>query len=173
MGNKQETNLHSLWDSGLIHKRISNDFQSNINKYYEYLHGLMNNQSGQFDADEFKTWIDESIKIVCEDVYLDENNGTMNASAVFHLGDAYYERNIPTVERRIILAGRRLGYLLNTLASKRPKKASPSEKLCPGTIGLIAVLSIEFVVIVAFIVIRVVIRRREPQTVSHASPFSK
>ncbi|CAF3413514.1 unnamed protein product [Rotaria socialis] len=175
MNNSRETNLHSLWDSGLIHWRISHEFQSNFDLYYEYLYTLMRNQTPTIHNDDFKQWIIESATLVCQQVYFDETNVTMNASAIFHLGNIYYMKNIPVVEQRIIRGGQRLGSLLNRLAANRPKSpASSPEKLCWGTIALIVVIAIELVVVIlVFIGTRMAKRLKEKTTLSFSNPFMK
>jgi hypothetical protein len=104
----------------------------------------MLHQSPVDNDDNIEQWIKEDIDIVCTQVYRDENNGTMNASTNFNLGEAYYQRSISVIEQRLAQGGRRLGALLNRLAKKRPEKPSAKkEKLCTGTIVLIAVLAAE------------------------------
>ncbi|CAF2657875.1 unnamed protein product [Rotaria sp. Silwood2] len=234
MNSTRETNLHSLWDSGLIHVRMSRNFNSNITMYYEYLYDLMRNQTPKIDNGDFNQWIAESVQLVCGQVYIDERNITMNASAVFHLGNVYYEKNIPVIEKRIIQGGQRLGALLNMLAANRPKPSSasssitstftppttststppttytstppttststpptaststppttytstppttstsmpssPSRKLYWSTTTLIVILSIEFVIVIAFVGIRMFMRRQQPITLSFPTYFKK
>ena len=145
MNDTRVTNLHSLWDSGLITVRVRRDFQSDANLYYEHILALMRNQSRVVDNDDsIDQWITENIKFVCSQIYLDENGAVMNASANFTLGNAYYAKNIQVVEQRLAHGGRRLGALLNRLATRRPKP--PREPLCSGTIALIAVLAVECVI---------------------------
>ncbi|CAF4474661.1 unnamed protein product [Rotaria sp. Silwood2] len=186
MNSTRETNLHSLWDSGLIHVRMSRNFKSSITMYYEYLYDLMRNQTQKINNGDFNQWIAESVQLVCGQVYIDERNITMNASAVFHLGNAYYEKNIPIIEKRIIQGGQRLGALLNMLAANRPKPSStspsiastsmpssPPRKLYWSTTTLIVILSIEVVIVIAFIGIRMFMRRKQPITLSFSTPFKK
>ncbi|CAF3529092.1 unnamed protein product [Rotaria sp. Silwood1] len=173
MNSPHETNLHSVWDSGLIHQRISHDFQSNIAMYYEYLHELMRNQTPTSNNDDFKQWIAESVTWVCEQVYVDESNAIMNASVAFHLGNMYYEKNIRVVEKRITQAGQRLGSLLNMLATNRPKSPSSTGKLHWSTIALIVILGIEFIVVIAVVGHRMFKRQKEPITLSFSTPFTK
>ncbi|UJR20687.1 hypothetical protein I4U23_023809 [Adineta vaga] len=111
--------LHSVWDTHLIRMRLSRDFQSNLSLYYDYIYTLMLNRiPEQYDQD-FIEWTDESSKIVCDRIYLDENNDTMNTSLTIRLSDRYYQRNIGIVEQRLMQAGRRLGTLFNLLAPNR------------------------------------------------------
>jgi hypothetical protein len=41
MNGTSQTNLHALWDSGLMTLRLQRDFQSNVSLYYDYLYELM------------------------------------------------------------------------------------------------------------------------------------
>ena len=197
MNNSRETNLHSLWDTGLIQARLARDFKSNLTMYFEYLYDRMLNETSSVNDGGFREWIDESIRWVCEQVYLDEKNITMNASNSFQLGNIYYTRNIPVIEKRIIQGGRRLGNLLNMLATNRttPSLSStttttkttitttftstkslstPSERLHWSTIALIVILSIEVVIGVALLVYRrYTIRQKPPTIVSFSSGFKK
>ncbi|CAF1448200.1 unnamed protein product [Rotaria sordida] len=57
------TNLHSLWDTGILTFRLRNTFQSNINSYYDYLYLKMLNQTSEINDDSFLQWITESLDI--------------------------------------------------------------------------------------------------------------
>ncbi|CAF3102492.1 unnamed protein product [Rotaria sp. Silwood2] len=186
MNSARETNLHFLWDSGLIHVRMSRNFNSNITMYYEYLYDLMRNQASKIDNGNFKQWIAEGVHLVCGQVYIDERNITMNVSAVFHLGNTYYKKNISVIEKRIIQGGQRLDALLNMLAANRPNpsstppsitstsmSSSPFAKLYWSITTLIVILSIEFVIVITFIGIRMFMRRKQPITLSFSTPFKK
>jgi hypothetical protein len=141
MGGKQDIKLHALWDSGIITVRLHRDFHSNTSLYYDHIHQLMLNQSVLDNDNTIDHWINENIDFVCKLIYIDENNAIMNSSVNFTLGEIYYEKSFPVIEQRLAQGGRRLGVILNELAKKRPKK--PSDKLCAGTIALIAVLVVE------------------------------
>ena len=130
------TNLHSIWDVEIIDARIRRHFQSDVNLYYDHLRALMVNQSVE-PANEFRRWIDESVNYVCNQVYFDGNNRTLNASAIFILGDEYFTRNWPLVDQRLAQAGGRLARLLNQLSTSRS-----SMKLMPGLQALIIALSV-------------------------------
>jgi hypothetical protein len=143
MNASRTTNLHTMWDTSLIDVRIQRDFQSRPALYYNYLLQLMKNQSVPSDDDQIDLWINENMKLVCSQVYLDEQNATMNRSMNFSLGEVYYQRNIPVIEQRLASGGRRLGVILNRLAANRPEPLK--EGLCTGTIVLIIVLSIQAV----------------------------
>ena len=147
-----QTNLHSLWDSGLITVRVRRDFQSNNSLYYDYIHDLMLQRPLTDNDDDILQWIEEDIDLVCSQVYLNEQNTTMNASVNFQLGESYYQRNIPAIEQRLALGGRRLGALLNRL--KQPSSTIPSPTIATATnlslitYILIGIIVVEFIVVV-------------------------
>lgn len=136
------TNLHSLWDSGLISIRLSRDFGSNITSYYEHIYSLMLEQVSTSNSDDFIQWIQESSNHVCQQIYLDENNMIMNASVNFTLGNIYYERNIGIIEQRLAQGGWRLGTLLNRLAADRLAISSRCKTLCSNMNKLIMLICI-------------------------------
>ncbi|CAF5134207.1 unnamed protein product, partial [Rotaria sp. Silwood1] len=55
------TDLHEIWDSGIINIHINRHFQSDTNLYYQYLKSLMLNQSLLVNEtyNDYKKWIDE------------------------------------------------------------------------------------------------------------------
>ncbi len=141
------TNLHSLWDQGIISVRVKRDFQSNTTLYYQHIDDLMRNQTF-FDHDyQINDWVTENMDLVCKQIYFDESNAIMNTSVNFTLGEIYYQKSIPVIEQRLAQGGRRLGILLNQIAKNRRAKPSDNpNKFCPGTIALIAVLAGELVI---------------------------
>jgi hypothetical protein len=120
MNGSSQTNLHSLWDSGLLTVRIRRDFQANNSLYYDHIHNLTFSEPFMDNDDDIQQWIKESINIVCSNVYYNEQDARMNSSVTFQLGESYYQRNIPIIERRLAQGGRRLGVLLNRLGQTRP-----------------------------------------------------
>jgi hypothetical protein len=90
---------------------------------------------------DYKTWIEESIGYVCNQVYLDDNNIKLNVSLNFTLGENYFNRNWPLIDQRLAQAGHRLALLLNQLVEHRS-----STKLSPAIQALIIVLCIEFII---------------------------
>ncbi|CAF0778788.1 unnamed protein product [Rotaria sordida] len=137
------TNLHTIWDVDIINIRINRHFQSDVNLYYEYLKSLMFNQSLLINEtyNDYKTWIDESVSYVCQQVYFDDNNIKLNVSLNFKLGEKYFNRNWPLIDQRLAQAGHRLASLLNQLA-----KNQSSRKLPPDTQALIIVLCVELAI---------------------------
>lgn len=129
MNSNRSTNLHSLWDTGLIAHRLSEDFAANVTLYYDYLHQLMlRDYLNRNDTDDIEQWINENLQVVCAQIYLDENNEIMNRTRPFRLGREYYQRHISIVEERLVLAGVRLARLLNRLAA-RPSKTIFSTRM--------------------------------------------
>jgi hypothetical protein len=129
----------------------------------------MNNQSLiDNDDDDIEQWIKENIHFVCSQIYLDEQNVTMNSSVNFTLGEIYYHRSIPVIEQRLAQGGHRLGVLLNFLAKNRPHKSSDKkEEFCLGTIALIVVLSVEcLLAIIVGIILWIRFRNKSSATYS-------
>jgi hypothetical protein len=149
--NRSGQNLHTLWDSTIINLRIQRDFYSNSNLYYEYIYQLMIRQSQKDNDNDILQWINEGINFVCQQVYIDDDNNTMNASIKFDLGEDYYKRSFPIIDQRLADGGRRLGALLNRLGQNRPI-ASSKDKLYLRTYILIGVLWIQFILGGAFTV---------------------
>ena len=152
MNGSSLTNLHAIWDEHIINTRLNRDFQGDSSLYYIHIHRLMQNQSIPPDDDDISQWIKENFHYLCTEMYLDESNNTMNASANFILGEIYYRKSIVIIEQRLAHAGRRLGRLLNTIMKNRlpPPSTTRKAKLCSGTIALIIILSVE--VILAIII---------------------
>ncbi|CAF3665627.1 unnamed protein product [Rotaria sp. Silwood1] len=151
MNETSQTNLHTLWDSGLIMMRLQRDFQQNISHYYDHIYQLMLNQSSLNDDDNnIEQWIKQNINTLCTQLYFDEHNATMNSSVNFNLGEIYYQKSIPIMEQNLAYGGRRLAALLNRLAKNRTQKPSNNkEKFYPSTMALIIVLCVERVLAIA------------------------
>ena len=132
-----QTNLHAIWDEQIINYRLQRHFQSDLHLYLNYLSSLMLNQSisSNESATDYQQWISESIFYVCNEVYFDDNRVKMNASKNFTLGEDYFSRMWPIVDRRLTQGGRRLSLLLNQLSTHRTKR-----KLSPDMDALIVAL---------------------------------
>lgn len=107
---KYPCNLHSVWDSGLILHRELNDAQ--------YL-SLLNRE---FSANPLATapedpaaWANEGNALVAQ-LMLPEG-GTVD--------QAYFDREIPVVDRRLELAGLRLAAILNRTFTTGPVRFTP------------------------------------------------
>ena len=68
-----------------------------------------------------EVWIQESSTLCCSTVYLDDQRERMyptNATSPgYNLSIAYYNRNVDIMEKRIMQAGVRMAYTLNTVAA--------------------------------------------------------
>jgi hypothetical protein len=109
--NNHNTNLHSLWDSGLIEKRINDDFNNDFDKWVQYLQQNILNDSCIGCS---QLWGNTSAKLACDYSYVLEDGITKIKNGDY-LDDNYYKRNIEVIEKQIIYAGYRLANLLNYL----------------------------------------------------------
>ncbi|UJR32200.1 hypothetical protein I4U23_019665 [Adineta vaga] len=152
MNDTKKTNLHSLWDSGIIKYHMKNDFQSNVNNYYEYIYKLMIRESKPNDDDDNQTqqWVKESLNYVCNDIYFDDRNRTLNTDGTYNLNRNYYIRSRAIIEKRLAQGGRRLGALLNRIEQNRatPMTSKTSLTLVPNI--LISVTCVVTILIVIF-----------------------
>ena len=168
MNSSYITSLHSIWDSAMILTRIRRDFQGNNSLYYEHIFDLMLNQTSNENDTKISQWVDENLSFVCSQIYLDEQNSTMNVSVNYTLGDIYYNRSIPIIEQRLALGGRRLRLLFQEIYQNRQTQPTPhsqDDKLCSGTIALIVVLSIEFfIAIIIGIIVGLRFRKKRVQS---------
>ena len=97
------TNLHGLWDSGLINKEGKTYDQ--MARDYD---AATPAQIRQWQRDAPMQWIFESYEAAGK-IYVDfDKSGNK-------LGDAYYNENIPLVRQRIEMAGIRLAGVLNDI----------------------------------------------------------
>ena len=106
------TNLHSLWDSKLIdHEGLS---EADIAKTYDVATPA---QIKQWQSDSPLEWIWESYQISSE-LYAQVKPGQ-------DIDDAYYQKYIPVIRRRIDQAGIRLAGELNKLFNNEQVKVAP------------------------------------------------
>lgn len=102
--NHKKTNLHSLWDTGLlVHTGLSRD---------EYLAGLNRMvkpaaKAEWLDSLDPVDWATESHVLAHSYAYVVPKNGKVS--------DAYYRRNIIVVDERLAAAGIRLAAVLNNI----------------------------------------------------------
>ena len=102
-----ETNMHSLWDSGII-ERVSTDEGYWLND----LSVLPSSQS--HDATTGGTvedWATESL-LAAREAYRDPTTG-MRLKSGAKLGEAYHTKSLPVVRQRLYQAGMRLAMVLN------------------------------------------------------------
>jgi len=121
----RSTNLHSLWDTGLVQKRIDDDFGSDEDKFISYLYSEISGpwaaQAKQWAACSTKPyaacsdiWAAETALDACTYSYVDAD-GQTRLTRGFVLGDAYYRRNIPIVELQLAKSSVRLATVLNAV----------------------------------------------------------
>jgi len=122
--NGKQTNLHSVWDSGMIYKRIDDDFGKDKTKFTQYLisqiqgpwaanasNWQMCNQGGYLCSDE---WAMESVSLACAYSYVDAD-GVTHIGNGFDLGTDYYQRNLPIIEMQLAKAGVRMAHVMNSV----------------------------------------------------------
>lgn len=109
----KSTNLHAVWDSGIIEERIKNDFDNDQQKWTEWI--LKNYQPN--DKDCFlctQEWGDDSIKDACAYSYV-HSDGVTRIYSGDYLEQDYYTINIPIIEQLLVTAGYRLSSILNSI----------------------------------------------------------
>jgi hypothetical protein len=111
--NNLSTNLHSVWDSNIIEKRIQSDFNDNQDLWISYLL----NQSIPMDncIKCSEEWGNQSSNLACKYSYVNSDGSIIQNNA--HLDNDYYERSLQIIEKQIIIAGLRLANILNLIFS--------------------------------------------------------
>ena len=154
-------NLHSLWDTGILAQRVKLNFANNFTHWMVALQSSMNtvyarNRTQWTSCPTSHStstapshalaafipcsgvWVEESAQMACP-AYLDDSGQRMNKTSklTYNLTSIYYNRTIPLIEQRLIQAGVRLAYLINTVTaaigqgvtvpstSKHPTPSSP------------------------------------------------
>lgn len=114
---KKTTNLHSLWDTGLLEKKMKLQFASSQPQYLDY---LLKQTSTKFKS-ESATWTScmsksGDVSLGCPTEWASDSD-EMNCSSVWpaydqsasqDFGGAYYTKNIELAERQVIKAGVRM-----------------------------------------------------------------
>lgn len=103
----EETNLHFLWDGGLIAPRGENPRTRQLGRR---LHSsiTVDQRRDWVAVSDPTAWANESFQITRREIYPAFKRGR-------DYDEAYYERYHPVVLQRIKMAGVRLGYLLNQI----------------------------------------------------------
>lgn len=114
-----KTNLHSLWDGGIVGKRIEEDFNDNPEEFLQYLKQELKKEPWKSKIASWRQcssapgtkvcpleWAEEGGKIACDVCYKGIGNET-------RLADAYYRRALPVTEEQIVKGGIRLASLLD------------------------------------------------------------
>ena len=103
-------NLHSVWDSGLIlHRKLDDD------AYRKLLEAEIRKSKPDTGANDPALWAGQSK--VLSDAALVPKNGTID--------EAYFQKEIPVVDRQLELAGLRLASVLNGIFTAPPVKFTP------------------------------------------------
>ena len=109
---ENNTNLHSLWDSGMIRRT-----QKGWTEYATELAAKITPQERVlYDTLDPVVWATESHKLAHSNAYDVPKDG--------RLGQDYFDKNILVIERRLSMAGVRLAALLNAIFDET--KALPS-----------------------------------------------
>ncbi len=104
-------NLHSVWDSGLIlHRNLD------VAQYKAALETQIKQDSVQAGTGDPAQWASESKALA--DAAIVEKGGSVD--------EAYYQREIPVVDRQLELAGLRLAAALNNIFTTAPAKFRPA-----------------------------------------------
>lgn len=113
----KKSNLHSVWDSGIIDHRIYFEFQNKVQLYVNSLMQKLNQEPYKSAKKKWKKcsidgeflcpieWGKESALLACKIAY----PGVENNSS---LGWDYYNRTVNIVDERILMAGVRLANIL-------------------------------------------------------------
>lgn len=108
-----KTNLHQVWDSGIIHERLHRDFGGSEDAYVNWV--LSGIRSGKWvvEIGEVDDWADESVALACSNAYVDVDGSHIEDG--FDLGEAYYQANVGVLDSQLVKAGVRLAYVVNNL----------------------------------------------------------
>ena len=118
--NHKQTELHALWDSGLIEYRLQKDFNDNIDLWKKYIKD--NYISKGFSNDipfgdpkdiskDSEKWGDNSAKLACQYSYVNYDGNKIESGD--YLDEDYYRNNINIIEKQIAFASINLANLLN------------------------------------------------------------
>lgn len=109
--NVRSMNLHSLWDSGMI------EFQQI--GYEEYARNLQSSPSKKSRNDEYDIGEITFSQILKENMSLRRQIYNFkideSSTAPIVLGEKYFNENLATMNSRMLLAGKRLSFILNSI----------------------------------------------------------
>jgi len=137
----QSVNLHSLWDTTMIQRKINTDFQSQRPLYLEH---LINEMHGRYarnisdwthctSLDDSRylacssMWLQEDAELGCKVVYRDDNDQQITPVTGFNISETYYNTRMDVVEQRLIQAGVRLAAVINTIVQTKDTEEEPDE----------------------------------------------
>jgi len=131
-----KTNLHAVWDDGIIETRITNNYNGDDNAWANALISQLANTSQPTvqswitckSSDPYNAcsedWGNESVTLACSNAYVNVDGSKIKNN--FNLADPYYQNNIGVVESQIIKGGVRLAAVLNNMfASTSPSSFLP------------------------------------------------
>ena len=104
------TNLHAVWDDKII-QQYNDDYDSFSQELITYINNNPSVVTQYISNMDPSAWANESFQFVRTACY----NYTTDSDGKIHLGDDYYNDNLPIIKQRLVAAGVRLGNLLNTL----------------------------------------------------------
>jgi len=121
------TNVHQVWDSGIINQRISSSFGGSQSAYVNYLLAQLNGTWSEM-AQEWAVcnstdsaqpldcpneWANESADVACKYAYTDQNGNKIKDN--FNLGNPYYQFVYAIVDQQLCKGGIRLASTLNKM----------------------------------------------------------
>jgi len=116
----KKDNLHAVWDTAIITKRMSDDFDGDQDEYTAYLLGQVQGpwadmalQWSACEGDALECsddWATETAGIACTHAYKDQNGDIIPDN--FDLGDDYYNFNSGVVDQQLAKAAVRLSATL-------------------------------------------------------------
>jgi len=122
----KNTNLHSLWDSGIITQLLNTQYGGDMYGLADDLIRRINGEWAPLAAKWKKCtgsipfsscpdqWADESAVLACDNAYVGADGKTPIKNG-FTLGIDYYDRNVETVMLQLAKSGVRMANVLNNL----------------------------------------------------------
>jgi len=115
------TNLHAVWDSRMIERSISDDYQSSQSKFTrsillsiesEYMHDVKDSLRCPSGLDTKCTtyWAKETVKDALDVAYPNEHGIAIKSGDL--LSDTYHNQRIAVVKKKLAIAGVRLAAIL-------------------------------------------------------------
>jgi S1/P1 Nuclease len=108
--------LHGVWDTELIHHAWLSE-----NQYVAKVEAMISRRHMRAGADTPEQWADESLQIA-KQAWVEPG---------VDIDEAYYERELPVLDRQLALAGLRLARMLNAELDQDPK--GPWDRSKPAT----------------------------------------
>lgn len=116
--NNKHTELHAVWDSGIIEERVNSDFNGDYKAWNNYIINTyvspFNETCVESDGMCSEIWGNESVEYACRFSYVKED-GITKIESGDSLDLGYYNKNINIIEIQLAKAGIRLSNLLNTI----------------------------------------------------------